>query len=36
MSLSLLQQIMEANRDFVAKHARLDAETVSKYPKRIF
>ena len=34
MSSPLLQQLMEANREFVAKHARLDAEPVSKYPKR--
>ena len=34
MSSPLLQQLMDANREFVAKHARLDAEPVSKYPKR--
>jgi carbonic anhydrase len=33
MSL-LLQQIEEANRDFVARHALVDAEPVAKYPKR--
>ena len=34
MSSPLLQQLMDANREFVAKHARLDTEPVSKYPKR--
>lgn len=30
----LLQQIMEANRQFVAQHLALDAPPVSKYPQR--